>query len=65
MATVLERPIIASKASADVDQFLCELTQLSHRHGLGLTNGASLYLMEPEDYARTFAASDDSDLTFA
>lgn len=64
MATVLERPS-ATHAHHDVDDFLSELTQLCQRHGVGLTNGAALFLMESEDFSRAFSVNDESELSFA
>lgn len=49
----------------EVSRFLSELGELSRRHGLAITDGASLYIMEQEDYARTYLASDESILSFA
>ena len=68
MATLLDRPT-AQKAEQStnptLDAFLAELAELSRRHGIAIADGADLYVMEPEDFARSYQASDDSVLTFA
>ncbi|HEV7659936.1 MAG TPA: hypothetical protein VGO55_08835 [Allosphingosinicella sp.] len=66
MATALkERPRVEAPPVADVEAFLRDLEEVGRRHGIGLTDGASLYLMEPEDFARSYLANDASELTFA
>ena len=45
--------------------FLAELGDLSRRHGFGLTDGAAVYMMEQEDYARSYIVNDQSELSFA
>ena len=63
MATVLERPEGAAE-SVNIDAFLRELTSLSQRYRIGLTDGATLYAMEPEDLHRAYGANDESALSF-
>jgi len=56
------------KISADSDAlsgFLAELGELSRRCGIGLTDGATIYLMETEDDSRSYTADDESRLSFA
>ena len=68
MATVLERAsgkAQKSDCSQELTAFLAELGELSRRFGLAIGDGASLYVMEPEDYARAYLASDESGLSFA
>lgn len=70
MATVLDRPAATEARAAYVtnaalNAFLAELSELSRRHGIGLTDGATLYLMEPEDFTRSYTASDESELSFS
>ena len=55
----------ANADSDNLERFLRELGELSYKYGLALTNGASLYAMEREDYARTYRADAESQLTFA
>ena len=67
MATVLERATSDQSRTvpvADLSGFLAELGESSRRYGLGIGDGASLYLMEQEDYSRSYQASDESDLSF-
>lgn len=45
-------------------QFLNELTNLSHRYGLGITGDAILYELEREDSERNYHCNDDSELEF-
>lgn len=45
--------------------FLDELTRVCREHGIGLTDGAELYIMEQEDHARAFSANEQSELSFA
>jgi hypothetical protein len=66
MATALkERPRVEAPDATDVEAFLRDLGEVSRKHGIGLTDGATLYLMEPEDFARSYLADNKSDLTFA
>ena len=68
MTTVLERPAEDSaKLNADVPlrEFLADLGDISRRYGIAISDGASLYVMEPEDYARSYLVSNESELTFA
>ena len=67
MATVLERPSTAQNESAptaDLNGFLAALGELSRQYGIAIGDGASLYLMEREDYARSYVTSDASELSF-
>jgi hypothetical protein len=69
MATVIERPEAVSTGSQhgdskQLDGFLAELAELSRRFGLSISDGAFLYVMEPEDYARSYSADDESALSF-
>ena len=45
--------------------FLIELDQLSYRHGIALSEGATLFLMERYDYECRYTATDESALIFA
>ena len=68
MATVLTRK--PEQRTTDIahntlETFLTELGELSRRHGIAIGDGASLYVMEQEDYARSYLASDESELSFA
>lgn len=66
MATALqERPHVGTQTLPDIEAFLRDLGELSRKHGLALTDGASLYVMEQEDFARSYLADDASALTFA
>lgn len=48
-----------------VSSFLADLNEASRRHGIGLTHGPTLFLMETEDYDRAYSFSPDSELVFA
>lgn len=63
MASVLERPESAAE-NINVSAFLRELTSLSQRYRIGLTDGATLYAMELEDLHRTYDVNDESALSF-
>lgn len=66
MATALkERPRVEAPPLADVEAFLRDLGEASRKYGIGLTDGASLYLMAPEDFTRSYSADGKSVLTFA
>ena len=45
--------------------FLSDLGDLSRRHGLAIGDGATLYVMEQDDFTRAYRLSGDSELTFA
>jgi hypothetical protein len=60
MATVLERPIAGQQAAVDLTGFLADLTSLSHRYGVGIADGATLFLLEREDFSRRFSADSES-----
>ena len=48
-----------------LNQFLNELTDLSHKYGLGITGDATLYVLEPpDDSERRYSCDDDSQLEF-
>lgn len=67
MATVMERPLARDSArqpEAKMEGFLAELGEISRRYGIAISDGATLYLMEPDDYARSYSTSNESDLTF-
>lgn len=52
--------------SADaLGAFLNELGELSRRYGLAITEGATLFLMDDDDYVRSYVADDESCLSFA
>lgn len=68
MASVLEPKAAKTErtaASVDLDGFLTALGDLSRRFGLAIGDGAQLYVMEAEDYQRSYLANDESDLSFA
>jgi hypothetical protein len=66
MATALkQRPQVDAPPAVNIEAFLRDLGEVSRRHGLGLTDGASLYLMEREDFARSYLVDDESAVTFA
>jgi hypothetical protein len=71
MATLLTRPEvkIAGSDQGEIDErlarFLAELGELSRRFGLAIGDGAYIYLIEPEDFARSYLANSESGLTFA
>ena len=69
MASIIDRPQSRPKESRTdhqrLDDFLAELGELSRRFGLAIGDGACLYLMEPEDFARSYTADDESALTFS
>lgn len=46
-----------------IQEFLTELTELSHKHGLGINMG-QLYELEPEDVERVYGINEGSDLSF-
>lgn len=46
-----------------LQQFLTELTALSHKHGLGI-NGAELYELESDDSERRYTCDNNSLLGF-
>lgn len=66
MATVLERPTTQSndRPEPELDAFLAALGDLSRRFGIAIGEGALLYIMDQEDYARSYAASAESELSF-
>lgn len=65
MATVLARPSTSTEAARPaLSAFLNELTSLCQKHGIGLTDGATLFLMEQEDYYRVFSANEESEISF-
>ena len=45
--------------------FLRELTSLCLSHGVGITAGSKLFILEYEDCWRTFSADENSQLMFA
>lgn len=49
---------------ADVDTFLAELTELSRKHGLGITGEAVLFVMEYDDNPHAYHMDDESRLAF-
>jgi hypothetical protein len=66
MATALkERPRAEARPSADLEAFLNDLGEVSRKHGIALTDGATLYIMEQEDFARSYSADSESALTFS
>jgi hypothetical protein len=71
MATLLRRPDVrkADGCSDEIDRrlsdFLAELGEISRRFGLAIGDGAELYIMEPEDFARSYLTNSDSGLSFA
>lgn len=44
--------------------FLDELTELSHKHGLGITGYPALFVLEADDTERRYSCDDDSQLEF-
>lgn len=66
MATVFKPGMTVEQANGPaLVAFLAALGDLSRKHGIALTDGASLYVMEQEDFARSYLATDESELTFA
>jgi len=55
---------IDSSIGKKVDEFLSELTELSVRHGIGIIGQPVLFLMERDDYDRTYKADSDSRVIF-
>ena len=49
-----------------INQFLSELTALSHKHGLGINGiqGAELYELEAEDSERRYTCDQQSQIDF-
>lgn len=45
--------------------FLAEMSDLSSAHGFGLTEGATLYVLEADDLNRVYFVTDDSKLGFS
>ena len=44
-------------------EFLAELTELSVKHGIGITGAPVLFLMEQEDFAATYTIDAESNLS--
>ena len=55
---------LTDNSSNALAEFLTELGGLSRRYGLGLTEGATVYLMTREDYDCEYDADDESRLSF-
>ncbi len=51
--------------AAKAEDFMRELTKLSHQFGVGITSGANLYMLENDDHMRTYRLDDDSNLQFS
>lgn len=47
-----------------LNMFLCELTELSLKHGLGINEGGVLYELESDDYERHYSCDDESKINF-
>jgi len=45
--------------------FLADLSDISHRQGIAVVDGATLFVIEREDFARTYSANDESSLSFS
>jgi hypothetical protein len=55
-----------AKEDGDVDlrlnSFLCEISELCRKYGLGITGTPALFLMEPVDYQLDYKVDGDSNL---
>lgn len=45
-----------------VQQFLTDLTDISAKHGIGISGDAVLFVLEPEDYSARYVIDDESNL---
>jgi hypothetical protein len=54
----------AQKPAVDTAAFERDLTELSRRHGIGIAGSATLFVMEPDDYDRTYSSDAQSRLQF-
>ena len=65
--TTLKPREVATKTRSKVNlkAFLADLGELSRHHGIGVGDGATLYVMEREDYSRSYLTNEQSELTFA
>jgi hypothetical protein len=64
----LERPAQTNErqyTQEEIDAFLKDLTELSHRHGLGIAGKPVLFIMEKDDYTRTYRHMPGDEFEFA
>ena len=57
-------PNIDAGSEEKTARFLLELTMLSVRHGVGIAGQPTLFVMEQDDYDRTYKIDDNSKLSF-
>ena len=55
----------ANVSDAQLQEFLRDLTALSHRHGIGITGSPTLFLLERDDFALGYGCDEKSKLTLA
>jgi len=60
-----EQQFTAAQSAPDTAAFLQEMTELSRRHSLGLTGSITLFVMEPDDFERTYTSDNESRVQFA
>lgn len=46
----------------ELNEFLSELTRVSHKHGIAISGEPELFLMERDDYAHSYACDASSRL---
>lgn len=54
-----------TSVSDQTEAFVCELTELSHKHGIGIAGSPELFLLERDDFALTYECDDQSKLVLA
>lgn len=51
------------KFADQTEAFLQELTDLSHKYGIGITGSPTLFIVERDDFALAYGCDDESNLT--
>lgn len=57
--------IISEHSLTAMDAFMRAVEQASHFYGIGLTDGSTLFILEPGDEQRRYSVDDESRLSFA
>lgn len=55
----------AEDRKANLDAFLRELSDLSRKHGLGITGAPTLFIMEPVDWQLSYCSDANSNLSLS
>lgn len=58
-----QRKIETPQSEPDVDAFAAELSELSRRYGIAITDTPRIFFMEKDDYVFSYGCDDEGRLT--